>query len=263
MRLVILESPFAGDVEANIAYARACIKDSLAEGEAPIASHLLYTQPGILDDTVPCQRRLGIAAGLEWLRVAEASVVYVDRGISPGMEQGIARAREAGVPVEFRTLGSATPPDPGRLSRSMVDLVSAMCDGRAPTRKIVDIVETIANRLTEMADTIKSALGTDPEEAIALRDAAALLMAQHARIADCEREIAAARLARTHPHGEIGVGDRVEKVSGYRWPGEARAVFTTRAGKIRFVVECTAPEVEGALHIFSGDQIARLASAEA
>ena len=32
-RLVILESPYAGDVPANVAYARACLRDSLMRGE--------------------------------------------------------------------------------------------------------------------------------------------------------------------------------------------------------------------------------------
>ena len=50
MRLVIFESPYAGDVEANTEYARRCVRDSLMRGEAPIASHLLYTQPGILHE---------------------------------------------------------------------------------------------------------------------------------------------------------------------------------------------------------------------
>ena len=48
--IVIIESPFAGDVDKNIEYARKCVRDSLNRGEAPSASHLLYTQPGILDD---------------------------------------------------------------------------------------------------------------------------------------------------------------------------------------------------------------------
>ncbi len=104
VRLVILESPFAGDVEANIAYARRCVRDSLARGEAPIASHLLYTQPGILDDDIPAERRQGIDAGLAWRAVAQASVVYTDRGISAGMRYGIAAARQARILVEYRTL---------------------------------------------------------------------------------------------------------------------------------------------------------------
>lgn len=104
MKLVILESPYAGDVEANVEYARLCVRDSLTRGEAPIASHLLYTQPGILRDGVPEERQWGIDAGLAWCRVAEATVVYTDRGISKGMEYGITAAREAGRVVDFRKL---------------------------------------------------------------------------------------------------------------------------------------------------------------
>ena len=62
------------------------------------------TQPGILDDGIPSERQWGIDAGLAWRRVADASVVYIDRGISKGMEYGILAAIEAGKPVEFRTL---------------------------------------------------------------------------------------------------------------------------------------------------------------
>ena len=80
MRLVVLESPYAGNVERNVAYARACLADCLARGEAPIASHLLYTQPGVLDDTNPEQRKLGINAGFAWNRFADAVVVYEDLG---------------------------------------------------------------------------------------------------------------------------------------------------------------------------------------
>lgn len=104
MRLVILESPYAGDVEANVAYARRCVRDSLSRGEAPIASHLLYTQPGVLDDTIPEERQWGIDAGLAWKAVAHASVVYTDRGITKGMQYGIDAAKAAGIPVEFREI---------------------------------------------------------------------------------------------------------------------------------------------------------------
>ena len=104
MKLVILESPYAGDVELNIAYARACVRDSLLRGEAPIASHLLYTQEGILDDTVPEERKHGIDAGLSWKSVAEGSVVYTDLGITKGMEYGIKQAKEQGIPVVIRNL---------------------------------------------------------------------------------------------------------------------------------------------------------------
>lgn len=104
MRRVILESPFAGDVEANIAYARKCVRDSLSRNEAPIASHLLYTQPGILNDEDPKERQWGINTGLAWKIVAEASVIYTDLGISKGMEFGIEAAKIAGLPIEYRSL---------------------------------------------------------------------------------------------------------------------------------------------------------------
>lgn len=107
--LVIIESPFAGDNEqerdANIAYARKCVADAVHRGEAPIASHLLFTQPDILDDSDPAQRYLGIEAGLAWYRVAGRCVVYMDRGVSSGMSTGIVRAIAHGVPVEERYLG--------------------------------------------------------------------------------------------------------------------------------------------------------------
>lgn len=110
MRLVILESPYAGDVDANLTYARACLRDSLMRGEYPLASHLLYTQPGVLDDANEAERAIGIAAGLAWGMVADATVVYKDRGLSRGMLAGIADARAGNRPVEFRSLNGKKAP---------------------------------------------------------------------------------------------------------------------------------------------------------
>jgi hypothetical protein len=108
MKLVILESPFAPTngktLDENIAYARACVRHSLSLGEAPIASHLLYTQEGILDDFIPEERAWGIEAGLAWKQVANGSVVYVDFGVSKGMEYGIQAAIAAGLSVEYRRI---------------------------------------------------------------------------------------------------------------------------------------------------------------
>jgi len=104
MKLVILESPFAGDIERNVEYARMCVKDSLMHGEAPIASHLLYTQPGILDDSVEEDRALGIDAGLAWREVAEGAVVYWDYGITEGMVTGVMAMWRRNKPVEYRKI---------------------------------------------------------------------------------------------------------------------------------------------------------------
>jgi hypothetical protein len=104
MTRVILESPFAGEVERNITYARACVRDSLSRGEAPIASHLLYTQEGILNDDVPEERVWGIDAGLAWKNVAEKHVFYMDHGMSRGMQYGLEFATTNNIPVEQRYL---------------------------------------------------------------------------------------------------------------------------------------------------------------
>lgn len=98
---VILESPYAGDVERNISYARKCLRDSLLRGESPIASHLLYTQDGVLDDNTPDERDLGIKAGLEWAAVAEKHVFYVDYGVSRGMQFALDNTV---LPFEFRRI---------------------------------------------------------------------------------------------------------------------------------------------------------------
>lgn len=105
--LVIVESPYAGDIDANTAYARACVRDALNRGEAPIASHLLFPQPGVLREEVPAERLAGREAGLAWCRVADLMAVYVDRGVSPGMLQAMERAETFGLRVERRTIVAA------------------------------------------------------------------------------------------------------------------------------------------------------------
>jgi hypothetical protein len=104
MKRVILESPYAGLVQRNIEYARKCVRDSLSRGEAPIASHLLYTQEGILDDDIPEERQWGIDAGLTWKDVADKHVFYVDYGMSKGMEYALQYAVNNKIPVETRRI---------------------------------------------------------------------------------------------------------------------------------------------------------------
>jgi hypothetical protein len=121
MKRVFLASPFAGSFwqrYLNRGFARRCLKDSLARGEAPFAPHLLY--PQALNDSADDERDRGILAGQSWLVTAEAIVVYVDRGISAGMMGDIDAAELHGMPVEYRGLspehqlqpGPAVGPDP-------------------------------------------------------------------------------------------------------------------------------------------------------
>lgn len=105
MKLVILESPYAGDIKKNTEYAQRCMRDCLMRNEAPFASHLLYTQPNILDDLKPNERLLGIDAGLHWGEMAQKTVVYTDLGISKGMQYGIDAAVKSKRSIEYRDIG--------------------------------------------------------------------------------------------------------------------------------------------------------------
>lgn len=113
MKRVFIASPFAGNLwqrHLNRQYARKCLTDALKRGEAPFAPHLLY--PQCLDDGATLQRALGFAAGTAWLFVAEACMVYVDRGISAGMMEDIDTAEAAGMTVEYRALDPSHQLDP-------------------------------------------------------------------------------------------------------------------------------------------------------
>lgn len=107
---VIIESPLAGKSSTalglNQLYGRAALRDSLLRGEAPMASHMLYAQTFVLDDTNAAERELGMLAGFSWLPLADRVAVYIDRGISSGMKEGIRRAEVLGVPIEERSLPS-------------------------------------------------------------------------------------------------------------------------------------------------------------
>jgi len=85
--LTVIESPYRGatleEADENLAYAREALAHSIAQGECPVASHLLYTQA--LNDEIPAEREQGLELALELLRRADRLVFYVDRGLSRGM----------------------------------------------------------------------------------------------------------------------------------------------------------------------------------
>ncbi len=109
MKRVIIETPYKGinwgDTEENIRFTRLCGHDCIVRhNEAWFASHLLYTQEGVLDDKIPEERALGIEGGFAWKEVADSTVVYVNRGISKGMHFGIHKTISLGQPFEYRVL---------------------------------------------------------------------------------------------------------------------------------------------------------------
>ena len=124
MKRVILESPFKGNInfitdkwgidaaidiyESKIMldefkrYAQRCVLDCLKREESPIASHLIFTQ--VLDDNIPDMRLIGIKASFAWHNVADYVVVYIDYGISEGMQEGIENAEKTGLTIHYRKL---------------------------------------------------------------------------------------------------------------------------------------------------------------
>lgn len=100
---VVIESPYAGDVETNVTYARRAMHFALLAGAAPFASHLLYTQ--CLDDKDPDERELGIAAGLSFVADCDETWVFTDYGISEGMRRGMKAAVVAGRPIRKLFIG--------------------------------------------------------------------------------------------------------------------------------------------------------------
>lgn len=126
--IAIIESPFAGDVERNLAYARAAMADCINRGETPLASHLLYTQAGVLRDDLARERALGIDMGFQFWEYAERICFYVDLGWSRGMnaakdrflrgleEDGVLEMEERSIPGWINAWNSRKPcPDCGLL----------------------------------------------------------------------------------------------------------------------------------------------------
>lgn len=102
MRRVILVTPHVGRLEVNLRYARLCLKDSLARGEAPLAPHILYM--GVLNDDLPHESMQIQATADLWGEGAEAVVIYDDLGMTDIMN-GIAWTADLrGLKVERRSL---------------------------------------------------------------------------------------------------------------------------------------------------------------
>lgn len=105
MRLVVVDSPFAGDLERNARYLDACLADCYRRGESPYASHAIG--PRALTDADPEQRRRGIEAGFAYGELVRDVVFYCDLGWSRGMRAAADHYYARGVPMARRFLGAS------------------------------------------------------------------------------------------------------------------------------------------------------------
>lgn len=95
-KLVYIASPYAGDVEANVAFAKAACRYAMGQEATPVAVHLLY--PSMLDDNVPAEREAGIKMGLRVLEACDELWLCGSR-MSHGMEAELTAAERLGIPV--------------------------------------------------------------------------------------------------------------------------------------------------------------------
>lgn len=98
MKPIYICSPYAGNIEENIRFARAACRYAAKQGFTPVAPHLLY--PQFLNDAVPAERDAGMRMGLRLLSACDELWCCGPR-ISAGMEQELAEAKRLGISVRI------------------------------------------------------------------------------------------------------------------------------------------------------------------
>jgi hypothetical protein len=114
--VVVLESPYSGDIPLHVVYGQRVMTDSRSRGEIVIMPHMLWTQHHLaphsyVDDwdekyEVP---NGGREVSLEQIKVlrerADKVIFYTDYGMSSGMQHGLDHCKERNIPYEMRTIG--------------------------------------------------------------------------------------------------------------------------------------------------------------
>jgi hypothetical protein len=114
--LTLVESPFKGrgktlavgsyeaqtDARLNRDYVRELCRCVAIRGDIPFASHIFCTE--FLHDDVVEERAYGINIGFEWGKHAQQTVVGIDRGMSGGMLDAVANARDSNRPIVWLSL---------------------------------------------------------------------------------------------------------------------------------------------------------------
>ncbi len=96
-RLVYIASPYAGDVERNVAFAKDACRYAASQGCTPVAVHLLY--PQFLDDGVPQEGEAGLKMGRRVLAACDEFWLCGER-LSAGMRAEKAEAERLGIPIQ-------------------------------------------------------------------------------------------------------------------------------------------------------------------
>lgn len=105
-KLAVIESPWAGLDAGSKAkhYLKQCIRDSLARGEIPWASHAMLAWTEALYEGDEEQRAEGLLVNKKMILKADVVAIYVDKGKSGGMKEAETWARMHGITVEIRNI---------------------------------------------------------------------------------------------------------------------------------------------------------------
>lgn len=95
-RLVYIASPYAGDVERNVAFAKDACRYAASQGCTPVAVHLLY--PQFLNDRVPQEREAGLKMGRRVLAACDEFWLCGEK-LSTGMRAEKAEAERLEIPI--------------------------------------------------------------------------------------------------------------------------------------------------------------------
>ncbi|MDD3963140.1 MAG: hypothetical protein PHU76_01630 [Synergistaceae bacterium] len=94
--IIYVASPYAGDVEKNIEYAKRACRTVMEQGHAFFAPHLLY--PQVLDDGNLMERHRGIDMGLAMLSRCDELWAFGEC-MSSGMIAELDEAERLGIPA--------------------------------------------------------------------------------------------------------------------------------------------------------------------
>lgn len=93
-KLIYICSPYRGEVERNLQYARELPRIALDNDFVPITPHLYLTQA--INDEVPEEREKGMEAGKELLKHCKYILIGSKYGLSAGMLEEIEIALQCG-----------------------------------------------------------------------------------------------------------------------------------------------------------------------
>lgn len=120
MKLVIVESPYAGQVARNREYLNLCLRWCTLNGMSPYASHKMLTDS--LDDNNARERKLGIKAGILWYSVADTVLFFTDFGWSKGMRAALDICLETN--MKFEVIQLKETPDAAAEFHNLVSRLS-------------------------------------------------------------------------------------------------------------------------------------------